>query len=334
MTSNPLSTHSLLELIKLFEQSAQPIVDGDGQRLFGVPGWALAGRTPLSDHDLSAWSECVGYAGSYPAPFGDEQVMVEIEEDTDPNRYRYRCPETFRLKHLCADAAVVRAVTATKLLNYLADLLDIPQALRRGINTAAIDGALWHLGKMRIGLLHTDVWLTRGLATRIETICQHFQQSTLPDAGILFTTGSALPAMIQAPRNYRVIPLASVLTLHTAAPAFDTDLIRRLLVAAPGEAADHTPAVRFDETTNSLYITTRLVAPWTITGPKQSAVVKYLVEQFHKGRYRVSAGDILVAVYGSREAARGKRVASIFSGNTQWLDYIEYNNDGYGIRLE
>lgn len=334
MPSKHLSTPSLLELIRLFDQSAQPIADGDGQRLFGVPGWALAGKTSLSDHDLSAWSECIGYAGSYPTPCGDQQVMVEIEEDAGPNRYRFRCPETFRVKHISADAAVVRSVTATKLLNYLADLMDIPQALRRGINTAAIDGTLWHLGKMRIGLLHTDVWLTRGLATHVETIFQHFQQSTLPDTGIIFTTGSALPAMIQAPRNYRVMSLASVLTPHSAAPVVDTDLIRRLLVAAPGETADHTPAVRFDETTNTLHITTRSIAPWTITGPKQIAVVKYLVEQFHKERHRVSAGDILVAAHGSRAAASGKRVASIFSGNTQWADYIVHDGDGYGIQLE
>jgi hypothetical protein len=128
--------------------------------------------------------------------------------------------------------------------------------------------------------------------------------------------------------------LASVLTPHSAAPVVDTDLIRRLLVAAPGETADHTPAVRFDETTNTLHITTRSIAPWTITGPKQIAVVKYLVEQFHKERHRVSAGDILVAAHGSRAAASGKRVASIFSGNTQWADYIVHDGDGYGIQLE
>ena len=334
MASKALSTLSLLELIRLFEQSAQPITDSDGQRLFGVPGWALAGRNSLSELDLSAWSECVGYAGSYPAPCGDEHVMVEIEEDTDPNQYRYRCPETFRVKHISADAAVVRSVTATKLLNYLADLMDIPQTLRRGINTAAIDGVLWHLGKMRIGLLHTDIWLARGLATHIEKIFQHFQQATLPDTGILFTAGPALPAMIQTPRNYRVMSLASVLTPHSAAPVVDTDLIRRLLVVAPGETAENTPAVRFDDTTNTLHITTRSIAPWTITGPKQIAVVKYLVEQFHKERHRVSAGDILVAAHGSRAAASGKRVASIFSGNTQWADYIVHDGDGYGIQLE
>lgn len=179
MSSKPLPTQSLLELIDLFEQSGQPIADGDGQRLHGVPGWELSRKATLSDRDLAAWTKCVGYAGCYPAPCGDEHILVDIEEDSDPRLYRYRCPETFRVKHIPAETAVVRAVTATKFLNYLADLLDIPQALRRGISTAAIDGVLWHLGRMRIGLLHTDVWLARGLASRIETVFQLFQQADL-----------------------------------------------------------------------------------------------------------------------------------------------------------
>ena len=62
--------------------------------------------------------------------------------------------------------------------------------------------------------------------------------------------------------------------------------------------------------------------------------MEHLVEQFENGRQRVSAGDILVAAHGSREAARGKRVPSIFSGNSQWLDYIEHDEAGYGIKLE
>jgi len=161
MSSKPLPTQSLLELIDLFEQSGQPIADGDGQPLHGVPGWDLSRKLSLSDHDLAAWTECVGYAGCYPAPCRDERILVDIEEDADPGRYRYRCPETFRVKYISAETAAVRAVTATKLLNYLADLMDIPQALRRGITTAAIDGVLWHIGKMRIGQVHVDTWLVR-----------------------------------------------------------------------------------------------------------------------------------------------------------------------------
>lgn len=334
MSPKPLSTPSLLELIDLFEQSGQPILDGDGQRLHGVPGWELSRRAILSSLELAAWTECVGYAGFYPVPRGDEVVMVDIEEDDEQGQYRYRCPETFRVKAIPAEMACVRTIPTAKLLNHLADLLEIPQALRRGIAIAAVDDALWQLGKMRIGLAHIDVWLARGLATRIETIFQYFGQSALPDTGIIFTTGPTLSAMTPPPRNYRVIPLASVLTLHSAVPVIDIDLLRRLLLASSWGRVDSTPAVQFDESTNTLHITTRSIAPWTITGPKQIAVVKYLVEQFNKERHRVSAGDLLVAAHGSRQAASGKRVQSIFSGNTQWRDYIAHDEDGYGIQLE
>ncbi len=109
MRTTPLSTHSLLELIGLFEQSSQSITDTDGQRLRGVPGWELSRRTALSANELATWTECVGYAGGYPAPCGDETVMVDLEEDDDPSRYRYRCPETFRLKHVAAPNAAIYA---------------------------------------------------------------------------------------------------------------------------------------------------------------------------------------------------------------------------------
>ena len=95
MSSKPLQTQSLLDLIDLFERSGQPIADGDGQRLHGVPGWELSRKATLSDRDLAAWTECVGYAGCYPAPCGDEHILVDIEEDSDPGLYRYRCPETW-----------------------------------------------------------------------------------------------------------------------------------------------------------------------------------------------------------------------------------------------
>lgn len=334
MSSKPLQTQSLLDLIDLFERSHQSITDADGQRLHGIPGWDLSRRVALSDRDLAAWTECVGYAGCYPAPCGDERVPVEIEEDADPKRYRYRCPETFSVKYISAEKAAVRAVTATKLLNYLADLLEIPQALRRGITTAAIDDVLWHLGKMRIGQVHVDTWLVRGLANTIDDVYRHLDQPSLPDTGVILTTGSAQPAIVRPPRNYRIIPLGSVLSPNGASPTVDTDLIHRLLLASPGETLERSPVVRFDHFNSTLHITTRSIAPWTVTGPKQAAVVKYLVEQFEKGRHRVSAGDILVAAHGSREAARGKRVPSIFSGNTQWLDYIEHDDAGYGIKLE
>lgn len=334
MSQNVLPTRSLLELIDLFERSSHAIADGSGQRLHGVPGWDLASRAALSDRELEQWTERIGYAGSYLAARSDVRMPVEIKEDDDPERYRYRCPETFRTKFVSADLVAVRAVSDTKLLNYLADLLEVPQAHRRGITAPAIDGVLWRLGKMRIADAQVDAWVVRGLLSSIDKVFEHFRLASLPEQGLIFTTGQSLPDIVPPPRSYRIVPIANVLVDYAVKPHIDTNLIHRLLVAPAGSNEEKSLPVRFDPYTNTLVIATKADKPWVIKGAKQVAVVKYLVEQFKNGRTRVSAGDILVAAHGSREAARGKRVASIFSGNGQWFDYIEHNDAGYSIKLE
>ncbi|WP_031595377.1 hypothetical protein [Ferrovum myxofaciens] len=331
---NQLSTQSLLALISLFDRSNQSIVGSDGQRLQGVPGWNLFGRIFLSKPEIKAWTDCVGYAGFYPAPCGDERIAVEIGEDEDPGRYHYRCPETFRTKYVAVDLVAVYAVPAVKLLTLLAELLGIPQVHRRGITIPAIDGVLWNLGKMRIGNVQMNVWLVRGLSSCIDQVFAHFEAPSIPEHGLIFTTGQPLPDIVPPPRSYRIIPIASALVDYAVKPNIDTDLIRRLLVAPAGRKVEKSLPVRFDPYANTLVIANKADKPWTIKGVKQIAVVKYLVEQFKKNRIRVSAGDILVAVYGSRDAAKGKRVASIFSSNDTWLDYIEHDNEGYGLKLE
>ncbi len=334
MSQKNLQTRSLLELIDLFERSSHAIADSDGQRLHGVPGWELVRCIALSGRELGQWTERLGYAGFYPATRDDEHVPVEIEEDDNPKRYRYRCPETFRTKYVPADSVAVYAVSETRLLNHLADLLGIPQAHRRGIIMPAIDGVLWNMGKMRIGNAQVDVWLARGLSSCIEQVFAHFEGASLPEQGLIFTTGQYLPGTIPPPRSYRIIPIASVLLDYAIKPHIDFDLIHRLLLAPAGSKEKKSLPVRFDPFTNTLTIATKSDKPWSIKGPKQIAVVKYLVEQFENGRTRVSAGDILAAAHGSREAASGKRVPSIFSSNSQWLDYIEHDDAGYGIKLE
>ena len=196
MAQNSLPTRSLLELIELFERSSHAVAGGDGQRLRGVPGWDLSRLAALSDRDLAAWTDRIGYAGCYLAPSGDERVLVDVEERDDPGRYRYRCPETFRTKYVAAELVAVHAVTDTKLLNYVADLLGVPQAQRRGITAPAIDGALWHLGKMRIADAQVDAWLVRGLSSSTDQIFEYFRAASLPEQGLIFTTGQALPGIV------------------------------------------------------------------------------------------------------------------------------------------
>ncbi len=331
----PLSTRSLRELLEMFEGSGQSIVDTEGQRLRGVPGWELARCQVLSDDERKQWMEHIGYAGSYPAFCGDERVPVDIEEDDVQGRYRYRCPDTFRTKYVSDDLVAVYAVRAAELLNLLADLLEIPQAYRGGIKKPAMEGMLWNMGKMRVGGVSVDAWLVRGLSSAIDQVFEHFRTASLPDQGVIFSTGYALPNIIRPPRSYRIIPLASVLMDYTDKPCLDQEMIHRWLVAPEGCREERLPPVRFDPYTSTLLIATKSDQPWVIKGSKQLAVVRYLYEQFEQGRRWVPAYEILNEVYGHQARSGSRRIQNIFSGNTVWLNYIVNDKHGnYGFNLD
>ncbi len=335
MPKKKLSTRSLLDLVHLFEQSSQSIVGAEGQRLYGVPGWVLSSISALPDKQLDAWTDCVGYSAFFPAPCGEDRVAVEIKEDDVPDRYSYRCPETFRKKYIGSATVAVRSVRIPQFLNCVADLLEIPQALRRGIETAAVDNVLWNIGKMRVAGMQVDVWVARNLSFSMEDVFRHLKDSALPDQGVILSTGGKLPAIIDPPRQYRVIPIRDVLVSQVSSPHIDTDLIHRILVAAPGEKLEAPLPVRFDPYSNTLVIATKSNKPWPIKGAKQIEAVRYLFEQFKNGRRWVPAGEILAAVYGTKESGRSRRMQNLFSGNTFWEDYIVNNDDGeYGFNLE
>lgn len=159
----------------------------------------MLGRLTLSDRELASWTERIGFAGSYMAASGDARVTVDIEEDDDPGRYR-SATETFRTKYVAAELVSVHAVGDAKLLNYLADLLGVPQAQRTGITVPAIDGVLWRLGKMRVADTQLDAWVVRGLSSSADNVFEHFRTASLP-AGSDFHhwPGSAKPGFA-APR--------------------------------------------------------------------------------------------------------------------------------------
>lgn len=335
MSHKSLSTRSLLELIDLFDRSIHAVADGDSQRLRGIPGWDLSRRVSLSDRDLAAWTERIGFAGSYLAACGDERVPVDLEEDDDPGRYRYRCPETFRTKHVAAELVSVHAVCDAKLLNYLADLVGVPQAQRSGITTPTIDGVLWRLGKMRIADTQVDAWVVRGLSASTDQVFEHFRAASLPDQGLIFTTGQSLPDIVFPPRAYRIAPISGVLVDHALKPTFDIDLIHRLLLAPSGTKMEKSLPVRFDRYSNTLVIATKSAEPWKIKGPRQVAVVSHLFEQFENGRRWVPAHEILDAVYRQKKSGRSQRIQNIFSGSPIWEDYIAGDGKGhYGFNLD
>lgn len=334
MSTKPLSTRSLLELLALFERSNQAISDAEGQRLHGVPGWDVFHSTSLSARELADWTECVGYAGCYAAPCGDERVPVELHEDSDPTRYRYRCPETFRWKSVEATEVAVYAVYVPRLLHVIADLLDVPQTLRRGIESPLLDGNLWNLGKARIGPAHTDIWFVRGLAASVDLLFDHFHAQTLPDQGLILSSGMVPPDFVRPPRNYRFASLHDVIIDHLPEPRMDLDLLHRILTSPGDGTIRPVLPVHFDEYTNTPTIRSK-TKPWHIRGTRQAAAVKHLYQQACNGRWTLNAGEILAAAYPDKENGRSTRMQSLFSGNDEWLDYIANPEKGqYGFRLD
>ncbi|MBN8518865.1 MAG: hypothetical protein J5X22_20245 [Candidatus Accumulibacter sp.] len=334
MIPKPLSTRSLLELIGLFDLSNQSLTDAEGQRLRGVPGWDIFRGTSLSAGEIAEWTECVGYAGSYPAPCGDERVPVELQEDSDPTRYRYRCPETFRRKSVAAAEVAVYAVRVPKLLHVVADLLDVPQALRRGIEAPAIDGVLWKIGKARIGPAHTDIWFVRSLASCIDDVFRHLHSQTLPDQGLVLSSGVVPPDFVRPPRNYRFASVHELIVDYLPEPRMDLDLLHRILTAPADGTLRPVLPVHFDEYTNTLTIRSK-PKPWHIRGERQPAAVKYLYQQACNDRWMVPANEILKAAFPDRETFRSLRMQSLFSGNAFWEDYIVSDGNGqYGFRLD
>jgi len=206
-----LSTPSLLELIELFERASHPILDSEGRPLHGVPAWWLRADAALSREAQTQWIQRIGFAGHYPAKRGEEFLPVELEEDDDPKWYRYRCPETFRMKSVPASQVAIYEVIPARFLSTIADLLDIPRALQGAIHRPAIEGALWCLGSARIGSSHTDVWFARGLTRRLADIFRYFHAMPLPDQGLVLTSSPPLaefiPPQLQPARRPRARPL-------------------------------------------------------------------------------------------------------------------------------
>jgi len=322
-----LSTQSLLELIQLFEQSVQQIANEDGQILQGIPGWKLRRFNALGSQQISDWCDCIGYAGYYPAPCGNDLYDVDIFPDDESDNHLYRCPETFRLRSIVPEEISIYRLREELFLNGIADLLDIPKVYRTGIEHPDIQGTLWRIGKVRVGHTLTDIWLTRGLVFSIEAVFQRLQQNDLPDLGIILTTGNALPAIITVPRHYRVIPMKKIVDTTQPAARLDIELLNRLVSGIDSPPDKSMAPVHFDEYTNTLTVRTN-PTPWVISGPKQAAAIKYMVEQANKGKWELPAAEILGSVYGTQNLGRSRRMQDLFKSNSQWRDYITNHEKG------
>lgn len=329
----PLTITSLLELIRLFEY-ASTFLDDQGQRMVGVPNWALS-QSSLSCEERANWLVPVGYTNVYPISVDQNLMFADVTYDTDSNQYYYRSAKSFRKCAVALNDLAVVAISSDKLLHYLADLLAIPFAFRTGIQSPAIADVLWYLGKTRIREAWIDIWCARHVSAKTTLIFQHLKNRHLPDKGLVLTFGAALPEVIPPPRQYHFLALKQVVCPLRNGCGIDGDLLHRFLGGTSPQDTDSMLPVRFDAYSNTLVITTKALAPWVIKGTRQRAVVRYLFEQLHKDRQWVASHEILSYVYGAQQQGHSRRISDIFRGNPLWKDYITTSAKGlYGFKLD
>jgi hypothetical protein len=323
----------LREVIGFFERS-QPQFGIEGERLEGVPAWDILVRTGLSAQELQAWMMRVGYADSYPAYLWDEEVPADLEEDDDPGWFRYQDPETYRMRRVRAEEVAVHEVRAERLVAALADLLDIPQALRPRSAGPLLAGNLWHLGRASIDGAPVEVWLVRRLYRCLAELLRYFDDPSQPEQGLILSAGVGLPEVVRPPRHYRVVPLGQLLIDGTGTAALDRQLLHRALAEPADAALRPSLPVVFDAVTNTLALRHR-AERWVIRGKRQAAFVRYLFQQFVNNRHWVPAQEILVAVYGEQTGGRSHRVQELFRGSPHFADFIKTDGRGkYGFRLD
>lgn len=94
---------------------------------------------------------------------------------------------------------------------------------------------------------------------------EHFLAASLPDQGLIFTTGP-LPDIIVPPRSYCIVPIVTALVDYAIKPHvdIDIDMIHRLLLAPSGSKVEKSLPVRFDRYSNTLVIATKSCKPWAI----------------------------------------------------------------------
>ena len=151
----------------------------------GVPGWSAFGTDVFDAEAAGAVDRLRRLRRKLPASLDDELVNADLTEDEQADRYRYRCPQTFRWKFVPAAEVAVYSVRPAAILSTIADLLGIARRLCERDRCAAAGRFPLAFGEGRIGPALTDVWLVRGLARSVEEVFRHFNQTSLPDQGLI-----------------------------------------------------------------------------------------------------------------------------------------------------
>lgn len=325
-----LSPQTTVNLIDAFEYSGNKILNSVGQTITGIPCRQLSRffDVPICQSAQNFLST-VGYAGSYESIFEDELVQVEIEEDEEPSRVRYRCPETFRLQYLPLEETSVVQVNPDQFLNYIAELLEIESFQRKGIKSPIIRDYLWKLGSARFyNGFYIPVYFVRSINRDLNKIIDSLAAEKTQM--ILLTSSSLLPERIKWPDGVVVCILKDAVVQHLPETKLDTEWIYKKSISGgeySAEMQDDFP-VQYDAVRQALSIKGK--PDWHIRGAAHAAAVKYMVDQARMGNWELQAKDILVAACTNGKIGRSRTMDSLFTGNREWDQYIEKVDGKHG----
>jgi len=323
-----MMTNQLLrELVQLFEISNSEVSSGDGQYTRGIPAWRLRRYASINGQQSSNWFTLVGYADYCIAPCYDEDVEVVVEYDDELGGYGYRCPETFKWRRIAEENLAIYEPKTDRLLHAIADIIDIPQAFRGGIEKPVIENLLWKLGKIRIGRADIDVWMCKRFCQNLGVVYDYLERPAIPELGILLTCGGPIADMLRRPKRFHIVRLLDMLPTNSDTAAIDQTIIALLTTRSETAVLDSSCPVNFNELTNTLTLHNH-PEPWVIKGPLQIKAIRYMAEQAIKGRWDLPAGEILNAVYGTQKVGRSRRMQDLFKSNAQWRSYITNRENG------
>lgn len=304
-------------LIEAFEASVDTRISLDGQVLMGFPRWRVP-RLLGNDHDAirERYIDVVGYAGSYMTYFGDERVDVDLEEDDSSDTVMYLCPETMGWQRLPIEDVQVWQIKERQFLHEVADLLNIPQAQRRGIEQPLIDHALWKLGSAKLSEgFHIPVLVARSLGLHLDQILSVL--ATQPPSLVLCTSRQLLEYW---PPGVRVCRLADAIIPHLEKPTLDVKwLYQQAIGDLNGSNVPDNFPVQYDDATQVLSI--RGKPDWRLKGAKQPKAIQHMIQQALIGRWKLSSKEILDATKSNGQVGGSRTMSSLFK-NTPWEDYI------------
>lgn len=307
------SKKCFIALTQAFELAAHTIITREGTRCQGIADWEIS---PLLKARIpESWLISVGHTRDYLADAGYEPTLVRVMYDDDLTTYYYRCPRTYVLHELHPNDTAIYRIHEEHLMMALAQLLELPVASRR---YAPVTPNMWALGTLDINNVPFLVFVIRHFDHRAASMMTYLKNIDAPALVLLMVDATPI---IPSCLHITFVYIADVLMDVDGRVCLDRPRLEaRVNFPHTKRPALHRHSLHFDDVHHVLSI--RGLPDWWVKGEKQVNAIRYMVQQTLKGRYEMTAKEILDAARTQGQVSGAKRMQSLFSSSEQWRDYI------------